>query len=262
MGLRTVLLAASAFAIALIPVTQATAEQTSQAAPSALVDVRIPSAPGVVLAATLRLPAGKGPHPILIIQSGSGRSKRGGYVPLEHRLNDAGIATIEFDKRGVGQSTGIFTDTMQDMEADLPATISWLRKRPDIDRARIALLGHSQGAAALPEVADRDGRIAAIVFVAGPVGTRGTMFLDGMRAQLIEGGHSPASANQLVNATQSWMEDRSRGAPAPKIAKARAAVVAKFEAAGFSAADAEGATKNFSTLRSYSQCTKWPPQRR
>jgi len=244
MRLLKTLLAFGASALASVPVTQAAAAQATQAPRAATVlDLRIPSAPGVVLAATIRLPAGKGPHPALVIQSGSGRSKRGGYVPLEHRLNDSGIATIEFDKRGVGQSTGTFTDTMQAMEADLEATIAWLRKRPDIDGARIALLGHSQGAAAVPAVADRDGRLAAIVFLAGPVGQRGSMFLDRMRAQLVEGGHAPAAADQVVKATQTWMEDRSSLAPATRVAKARAALVGSFEAAGFTAAAAEGATK-------------------
>lgn len=206
-------------------------------------EVRIPSVAGVVLAGTIRTPAGRGPHPVLIIQSGSGPSKRGGYLPLEHRLNQVGIATIEFDKRGVGRSTGAFEDTMQNMEIDIEATIAWLRKRPDVDGARIALLGHSQGAAAVPEVAARDAHLAAVVFLAGPVGQRGTMFSDGMQAQLVESGHAPEAARRVVAATQSWMELRSRGATADEAGIARTAVVRQFENAGFDAVGAEGATK-------------------
>lgn len=226
----------------------AVAQQTAEKATSVLVeDVRIRSGPGVVLAATLRVPAGKSPHPVLLIQSGSGPSKRGGYVPLEHRLNDIGIATIEFDKRGVGQSTGTLTDTMQDMEADISATIAWLRKRADIDGSRIALLGHSQGAAAVPIIADRDGHIAAIVFLAGPVGQRGTMFLEGMRRQLVEGGHAPDLADRVTVATGRWMEERSQGARANEILEARSAVVGEFMHAGFSSENAESATKVLDT---------------
>lgn len=183
-----------------------------------VLDVRIPSSPGVVLAGTLRLPNATGRHPVLIIQGGSGRGEHGGYVPLEHRLNNVGIATIEFDKRGAGQSTGTFTDTMQDMEADLKATIAWLRRRTDIDGSRIALLGHSQGAAAVPVVADQDGHIAAVVFLAGPVGQRGTMFLERMRAQLVESGHAPKLTDGVVAATRRWME---AGAEAQQMARTR-----------------------------------------
>jgi len=243
------IIAALALALSVsLAITPAVARQTAEKAASELSeDARIQSAPGVVLAATLRVPAGKGPHPVLIIQSGSGPSKRGGYVPLEHRLNDIGIATIEFDKRGVGQSTGRLTDTMQDMEADITATIAWLRKRPDIDGSRIALLGHSQGAAAVPIVADRDGHIAAIVFLAGPVGQRGTMFLEGMRRQLVEGGRAPDLADRVTVATGRWMEERSQGEHANEILQARNTVVAEFMHAGFSQEDAESATKVLDT---------------
>lgn len=206
-------------------------------------DVRIPSGPGVVLAATLRVPISKGRYPILIIQTGSGPNKRGGFLPLEHRLNQVGIATIEFDKRGVGQSTGSYADTMQNMETDIEATISWLRKRPDIDGSKIALLGHSQGAAAAPEVAARSGNLAAVVFLAGPVGQRGKMFLDRMQAQLVESGRAPEAAGQVVRAVQSWMELRGQGRSVEEVGKARTAVVAQFRNANFDATAAEGATK-------------------
>ncbi|WP_294325849.1 alpha/beta hydrolase [uncultured Sphingomonas sp.] len=206
-------------------------------------DVRIPSVPGVVLAATLRVPVSKNRHPVLIIQTGSGPNKRGGFLPLEHRLNQVGIATIEFDKRGVGQSTGSYADTMQNMEADIEATISWLRKRSDIDGSRIALLGHSQGAAAVPEVAAQDGHLAAIVFLAGPVGQRGTMFLDRMQAQLVESGHTPEAAHHIITAVRNWMELRAQSARVEEVIRARAAVVAQFRNANFDAIEAEGATK-------------------
>jgi pimeloyl-ACP methyl ester carboxylesterase len=206
-------------------------------------EVRIPSEPGVMLAGTLRLPARKGPCPVVILQPGSGLQKRGAYITLQQRLNDAGIATIDFDKRGTGQSTGIFTDTMQDMEADLAAAIKWLRGRSDIDGKRIALLGHSQGAAAAPIVAERDGALGAIVYLAGPVGERGTMFLDNMRRQLLETGHPAEATERVLGATRDWMEARERAAPADEVAQARRSLVVAFVQAGFDPAGAEGATK-------------------
>jgi len=215
----------------------------SAIAKGAIDEARIPSEQGVVLAATLRLPVRKGRHPVVIIQTGSGPNKRGAYLTLQRRLVNAGIATLEFDKRGVGQSTGTFTDTMHDMEADLAAAIGWLRARGDIDGERISLLGHSQGAAAAPIVADRDGRLAAIVFVAGPVGERGTMFLDEMRSQLIEGGRAADAADRVVAAARNWMEARSRSAPGDNVAQARIALVVAFIKAGFTPEGAEGATK-------------------
>ncbi len=225
----------------------ATSTPVAAAAEEVAVDVRIPSQQGVMLAATLRLPKRSGPHPAVVLQGGSGPSTRGAYLTLQRRLIDAGIATLDFDKRGVGQSTGTFTDTMDDMEADLAAAIAWLRARTDIDGGRIALLGHSQGAAAAPVVADRDGGLAAIVFLAGPVGDRGTMFLDSMRAELIGAGRTPDAAGRVAAATRIWMEARSRDASGGEIAHARAAVVAAFASASFPQEAAEGATRLLDT---------------
>ncbi|WP_331027415.1 alpha/beta hydrolase family protein [Sphingomonas sp.] len=234
------------------------------AAEEQVLDVRIPSAPGVILAATLRLPKRSGRYPAVILQTGSGPNTRGAYLTLQRRLIAAGIATLDFEKRGVGQSTGTFTDSMGDMETDLAAAIAWLRTRADIDGARIALLGHSQGAAAAPIVADRDGSLAAIVFLAGPVGDRGTMFLDGMRAQLIEGGRSPDAAESVVGAARIWMEARSRKAPGGEIVRARADLVAAFTRAGFPPQAAEGATKVLDTpqLLSFYEAAPGPALRR
>jgi uncharacterized protein len=232
-----------------IAIPGAAATSGTPATPAIAEEVRIPSEPGVTLAGTLRVPGRKGPYPVVILRSGSGVQKRGAYLSLQQRLNAAGIATIDFDKRGTGQSTGTFTDTMQEMEADLLATIKWLRTRRDIDGKRIALLGHSQGAAAAPIVAERDGGLAAIVFLAGPVGEAGTMFLDGMRAQLIAGGRSGDAADRVVAATRTWMEARRLAAPGDAIAGARGALIAAFTQAGFDPKGAEAATKVLDTAQ-------------
>lgn len=224
-----------------VPATPGTSVTTTE--------VRIPSEPGVTLAGTLRLPARKGPLPVVILRGGSGVQKRGAYFSLQERLNAAGIATIDFDKRGTGQSTGTFTDTMQEMEADLAATIKWLRLRGDIDGKRIALLGHSQAAVAAPIVADRDGGLAAIVFLAGPIGESGSMFLNSMRDQLVESGHSIDATNRVTGATRAWMEARRRAAPSEAVAQGRRDLVAAFVQAGFAPDAAENATRILDTAQ-------------
>jgi len=114
---------------------------------SLALDVRIPSDPGVVLAGTLRLPRGRGPgpFPIAVTLVGSGPGGRRTYALLSDRLLADGIATLEYDKRGTGQSTGEFLDTIPLMGRDATAAVAWLRARPDIDGSRIALVGMSQG---------------------------------------------------------------------------------------------------------------------
>lgn len=235
--------------IASIGLTFLCSPAVAASAPARSMEVRIPSSDGVTLAGMLQMPTGIGRHPVVLIQGGAGPVRRGSYGNLQRRLNDAGIATLSFDKRGVGASTGTFTDTMDDMQADLLAAISWLRKRPEVDGDRIALLGHSQGAAAAPVVAERDGRLAAIVTIAGPIGVRGTMFLSSMRAELMRGGKSPTAADRVTTAARDWFESRETTAATTAIAHARAALVTAFAAADFTPDQAEGAVRSLDTAQ-------------
>jgi len=243
------LTALAALLLAPAPVPTAPATPSAPIPRETVENVRIRSEPGVILAAALHLPKGKGPWPVVIVQAGTGPQKRGAYITLQQRLTAAGIATIDFDKRGTGESTGTFTDTLQDMEADIAATIRWLRARDDIDGRRIVLLGHSQGAVAASIVAERDGGLAAIVFLAGPVGARGTVLLAPMRERLILTGRSPETADKVVAATRDLMEARSRTAPVAEITQRRSDLVAAFAAAGFAPNEAEGATRVFDTAQ-------------
>ncbi len=215
--------AAQAQPIPPAPAAVATTEQT------------IPSQGGVALAATLRVPTGVGPHPVLVVQPGAGPAQRGAWPGLHARLNRSGIATLEFDKRGVGRSTGTFTDSLDETEADLKAVIAWLRSHGGIDPARVALLGHSQGAAVAPALADEDGRLAAIVLLAGPVGQRGTMILEAMHAELTGGGVEHEAAGRVVAAARTWLDARSSRKEAAAIAAAKIGFSSALESAGFPA---------------------------
>ena len=142
-------------------------------------EVRIPSDPSVVLAATLQKPASAsaGPVPVAVLVAGTGPWTRGGLADIRVQLLAGGIATLDYDKRGQGRSTGTFVDTLPAMERDVAAAVAFLRTRRDIDVTRVALVGQSQGAVAVPIVASRDPGIAAVVMLSGPVGARGELFL-------------------------------------------------------------------------------------
>jgi cephalosporin-C deacetylase-like acetyl esterase len=79
------------------------------------VDVRMPSEPGVVLAGTLHLPArpAPGPMPLAVFIQGHGPNGRYGFAVLIKRLNAEGIAALAYDKRGIGQSTGIYSEDLK-----------------------------------------------------------------------------------------------------------------------------------------------------
>lgn len=197
-------------------------------------EVRFASEPGTVLAATLERPRGSGAEalPAALIAAGTGPWVRGGFEKLRARLLASGIAVLQYDKRGQGQSTGAFVDTLPAMEQDVAAAIGFLRTRRDIDPERIALIGMSQGAVAAPAVASRDPAVAAVVLLSGPVGPRGALFLDILRANLAAGGKRAEEIERVAAAIDAWMDARSRNGNAAEIAERRAAAVRAFGGIG------------------------------
>ncbi|MHB1225414.1 MAG: alpha/beta hydrolase family protein [Gemmatimonadaceae bacterium] len=153
----------------------------SAGAPYTAQGVRIPTAAGDTLAGTLTMPGERRGRraPAVITITGSGAQDRGealtilpGYRPFRQiadTLGRRGVAVLRLDDRGYGASTGTFTAaTSADFAADVRAALAWLRARPDVDPARIFLLGHSEGAMIAPMVAADDRRLAGIVLLAGP----------------------------------------------------------------------------------------------
>jgi pimeloyl-ACP methyl ester carboxylesterase len=204
-------------------------------------EVRFQSDPGIVLAGTLETPRGfgGGPFPVAVIVAGTGPWTRAGFVNIRARLLSGGIATLAYDKRGQGRSTGEFIDTIPAMARDVAAAVAFLRTRPDIDRARIALIGMSQGGVAAPLVASRDPAIAALVMLSGPVGPRGELFLNILRSHLKGNGKDSAQVERVVAAIAAWMEARSAKAEPAAVGRLRKAAVAAFAEVGFPAAQAQ-----------------------
>lgn len=239
----------------LIPITMglamtsgAEARQTAPgAAPSpseTATDVRIVSAPDTVLAGTLHLPVGQqgeGPFPLVILIQGHGPNGRGGYDAIIRNLTARGIAALEYDKRGIGQSTGLFQEDIGALTADAAAAVAAMRRRPDIDGRRIALLGHSQGGVVAPAVAATDPTIAAVVTLAGSVGDGLPYLGRALRNQMIAAGRSPAMAAPAADAAMALIRARIDGEDAQTVARLRAAAVTRFEAVGFSHPQAEAA---------------------
>jgi uncharacterized protein len=95
------------------------------------------------------------------------------FAQLANALADAGFAVVRYDKRGVGQSGGRSEfATLSDYAEDAAAVVKFLEKRKDIDPKRIALVGHSEGAAVALLAARRAGNVNAVAMIAG-IGTTG-----------------------------------------------------------------------------------------
>jgi uncharacterized protein len=132
---------------------------------------------GTRLTGTVTRPATAGPHPGALLLSGSG--------PLDRDSNTArmrldvskavaagllshGIASLRYDKRGVGQSGGEYLSTgFDDETADARAALDSLRTHPGVDAGRVIVVGHSAGATIAMRLAAASIPPAGYVFLAG-----------------------------------------------------------------------------------------------
>jgi dipeptidyl aminopeptidase/acylaminoacyl peptidase len=137
--------------------------------PVVMEEVRITSG-DVTLAATLVLPPGAGPHPAVVWIHGRGKQTRGGFRGWARLLAERGVASLIYDKRGAGESTGNYdTASKHDLASDAIAVISFLGKRKEIDRNQIGVRGNSAGGWVAPIVANRSPiPLAFIITTVGP----------------------------------------------------------------------------------------------
>lgn len=157
------------------------------------IDVLIPAGDHV-LAGTLTVPAGDGPFPAVVLISGSGPSDRDESLPgvalrpfarLALELAAEGVATLRYDDRGVGKSTGDFLSaTSFDLADDARAALEHLAASAMIDRDRIGFLGHSEGGMIAPHAAVGNDRVAFVVSLAGTAVTGYEVFSEQLRQAL------------------------------------------------------------------------------
>ncbi len=173
-------------------------------APYTAEEVTVPTRGGFTLAGTLTRPAGVRRAPCVVTITGSGQQDRDesiafvhGYRPFREiadALGRHGIAVLRLDDRGVGGSGGpVRGATTEDFAQDIEDALAWLRKRPDIDGRRLALLGHSEGGIIAPMVAAHDSRLRGIVLLAAPAWT-GRRILEYQNAWAID--HHVAAAGR------------------------------------------------------------------
>ncbi|MGI5861623.1 MAG: alpha/beta hydrolase family protein [Myxococcales bacterium] len=148
--------------------------------PASVVEAELKVRNGPVeLAGTLSRPAdAAGPLPAVLLIHGSGpmdRDESPLYVfrELAHRLSEQGFAVLRYDKRGVGESCFLDGErkswTLQDLTSDAQAWLAQLASREDIDGDCLFTLGHSEGGIIAPLAAAKDGRVAGVALLAGPI---------------------------------------------------------------------------------------------
>ncbi len=145
---------------------------------------------------TLELPGGTGPFPVALIIAGSGPTDRDGNTALLPGRNDAlklvaealagaGVASLRYDKRGIGESRDAGLDeaagTFDLMVED---AVRWLRQLDDDARfAQTLVVGHSEGSLVGMLASGRAG-VSAFVSLEGAGRPAPEVLRSQLRAQL------------------------------------------------------------------------------
>lgn len=116
----------------------------------------------LTLRGKLILPEGPGPFPVMIPVHGSEDYSAVDHYSDPYIYAANGIAAFVYDKRGTGGSTGTYTANFDVLSDDTVAAIQYVRKRSEIDGAKVHLAGYSQGGWIAPLAALKDGHVRSI----------------------------------------------------------------------------------------------------
>lgn len=172
-----------------------------------------------VLKGTLVLPEGcSRKTPVLIMVTGSGLQNRDEEI-YEHKpfaviadaLARAGIATLRYDDRGFGESTGdLVLCTTEDLKNDALAGIDLLRKRFD----KVGVIGHSEGGTIALMLA-AENKADFIVSLAGMVVSGKETLLWQNRVSLAAAGIPAETIDSYCKALETVFDASTAGMPLP-----------------------------------------------
>jgi len=133
----------------------------------------------VPLAATLYVPSSPGPHPGIVVVHGSGNAPRRRYHHYADHWARAGYAVLLYDKRGCGESGGVYVasgngtaENLDLLAHDAAAALEALRQQPEVRPGEVGFWGVSQAGWIVPRAAALGGA-AFMILVSGPAVTVG-----------------------------------------------------------------------------------------
>ncbi len=155
---------------------------------------------GLRLKGTLALPSGEGPFPGVLLVSGSGQVDRDEnhkslrlnvFPEIARHLAEHGIATLRYDKRGVGASEGDFWTTgFYDNVSDASSALGFLQEQDVIFPGRAFVCGHSEGALIATRLAAEGADVAGIVLLSGTA-QPGELVIKWQAGKVVKGMRGP-----------------------------------------------------------------------
>ncbi|MGI9517592.1 MAG: alpha/beta hydrolase family protein [Pirellulaceae bacterium] len=155
------------------------------------------------LKGTLVQPDGEGPFPAIVWTHGSGQDTRSTfyYTGRAHLMAQHGIASLIYDKRGAGESTGSRFWDLDVLVDDALAAVVAIKSRADVDSSAIGIAGFSQGGWIAPATAARENDIDFVIVGATPGVSGGDQNIFSMANRMRRDGESDetiAAAEQFV----------------------------------------------------------------
>jgi uncharacterized protein len=132
---------------------------------------------GVKLVGSLLLPRSEVPVPAVVFVHGAGPQTREPYREVGGYFASRGIAALIYDKRGTGQSGGVYEsdEPYENLVNDALSAVAFLKQRREIAASQIGIWGLSQGAYISAAAASRSEVIRFIIVVGADVAD-GMMF--------------------------------------------------------------------------------------
>ncbi|MEJ2249364.1 MAG: alpha/beta hydrolase, partial [Candidatus Lokiarchaeota archaeon] len=148
------------------------------------------------LAGTLTFPSTSGTFPAVLLIPGSGKVDRdenhkkmklNAFFEISHYLAENGIASLRYDKSGVGQSGGnYYTTGFYDGVQDALAAIEYLKHQENIQLKNTFILGHSEGSIIASRLAGIGTEVAGIILLSGTAQS-GEAVLKWQATQIVKG---------------------------------------------------------------------------
>src|SRR5688572_10197161 len=130
---------------------------------------------GLDLSGTVCLPEQEGRFPLVLMIHGTGPLDRDENMPgqqlnvfnaIAHCLVEEGIASLRYDKRGCGKSSGDYYRAGHfDLINDAIHWFDFLKESDFCDPDRIFLLGHSEGSIIAPQVSLKRSTVAGLILL-------------------------------------------------------------------------------------------------
>ena len=157
----------------------------------------------IKLAGTLFVPLKKGRYPAVVFFHGSGPQTRESYLRyFAAHFAEKGIATLIYDKRGTGNSTGEIWyktgDSFDNLVGDALSGVQFLLNRSDINPKKIGLWGLSQGGWLAPLAASRSKDVAFLIAISGGGVTPAEQELYDDEVKLRDKGFSEADISEAI----------------------------------------------------------------